>query len=112
MNTFARRPTVSSRGRINTGPTPSTVRWNTFVGAPTHHDGGDSPATLSKSNVYGSGPTTRTRACPVTLPTVALTRPPSPRVGRLAAAEAVNVPLGAMVPVSCSTAHVAFWGDS
>ena len=48
-NTLARRPTVSSRGRISTLPTPSIVRWNTLPGAPTHQAGGASDAVFSKS---------------------------------------------------------------
>ena len=59
----------------STLPTPSTVRWNTLVGRAVHHAGGASPAAFSKSNVHGSGAITRTRAWPVTPPTVALTNP-------------------------------------
>src|SRR5213593_2171271 len=104
MITLARRPTVSSRGRTSTAPAPSTVRWKTLPGAPTHHDGAASAGLSpfdsargepelvegSKSNDHGSGGTTRTRACPVTPLTVAFTNPP------WASFPAVSVPSGLM----------------
>src|SRR6186997_3630437 len=94
-NTLARRPTVSSRGRISTLPAPSTVRWNTLPGAPVHHAGGASAAALSKSNDHGSGSTTRTRAVPLAPATVAFTNPALDPC-----AAAVYTPLASTAPLT------------
>ena len=55
----------------------------------------------SKLKVHGSGAITRTRACPVTPPTVAFTKPAEPE------AAAVNTPSASTLPCSPSTAHCA-----